>query len=169
MSDQNLRVHLQVKYSGDTRYNSSSGESGDDGQTYLATHDCASAATANYSGSTLMPLQASLNEVDVIGVDEGQFFPDLIQFCDLAANAGKVVVVAALDGTYTRRDFGQMGDLLACCDSITKLNAVCAICGEDAPFTRRDFFSEETKLIGGREKYTPVCRKHHTIPSDQEI
>lgn len=42
-------------------------------------------------------------EFDVIGIDEGQFFPDLLLFAETAANAGKTVVVAALDGTFQRK------------------------------------------------------------------
>ena len=47
----------------------------------------------------------------VVGVDEGQFFPDLVEFCDSMANAGKQVVVAALDGDFLRQPFG---DILRC-------------------------------------------------------
>ena len=61
--------------------------------------------------------------------------------------AGKIVVVSALDGTFERKDFGQMGDLLAISDSVTKLNAVCAVCGEDAPFTRRDAAETEVHEV----------------------
>jgi hypothetical protein len=42
-------------------------------------------------------------DFDVVGIDEGQFFPDLESFCETAANAGKVIVVAALDGTFQRK------------------------------------------------------------------
>ena len=33
---------------------------------------------------------------DVIGVDAGQFFEDLVEFCDKAANNGKIVIVSSL-------------------------------------------------------------------------
>lgn len=39
--------------------------------------------------------------IDVVGVDEGQFFADIVPFCERAANRGKLVIVAALDGTFT--------------------------------------------------------------------
>ncbi|RHY34048.1 hypothetical protein DYB32_001189 [Aphanomyces invadans] len=42
-------------------------------------------------------------QYDVIGIDEGQFFADLHSFCDVAANRGKIVIVAALDGTFERK------------------------------------------------------------------
>lgn len=39
----------------------------------------------------------------VIGIDEGQFFPDTVEFCEEMANLGKTVIVAALDGTFQRK------------------------------------------------------------------
>ena len=50
----------------------------------------------------LSELESSWRDYDVIGIDEGQFFPDLIPFCEAAANAGKTVLVAALDSTFQR-------------------------------------------------------------------
>jgi thymidine kinase len=42
-------------------------------------------------------------QVDVIGIDEAQFFDDLHDFCCKAADRdGKIVVVAGLDGDYKR-------------------------------------------------------------------
>ena len=55
------------------------------------------------SCSTLADIGEQWREYDVVGIDEGQFFPDLHEFCETAANAGKVVVVAALDGTFQRK------------------------------------------------------------------
>ena len=39
----------------------------------------------------------------MLGIDEGQFFPDIVPFCEEMANAGKLVIVAALDGTFQRK------------------------------------------------------------------
>ena len=47
--------------------------------------------------------QAALDGADVIGIDEGSFFPDLLAFCDAQANAGKEVIVASLDGDFQRK------------------------------------------------------------------
>ncbi|RLN97211.1 hypothetical protein BBJ28_00004587 [Nothophytophthora sp. Chile5] len=52
---------------------------------------------------TLADVRPFLDECDVIGIDEGQFYPDLVEFCQDAANMGKVVVVAALDATFERK------------------------------------------------------------------
>jgi hypothetical protein len=55
------------------------------------------------SCSKLADIGLAWREYDVVGIDEGQFFPDLLSFCETVANAGKVVVVAALDGTFQRK------------------------------------------------------------------
>lgn len=42
-------------------------------------------------------------QLDVIGIDEAQFFDDLYDFCCKAAdNDGKTIVIAGLDGDYLR-------------------------------------------------------------------
>ncbi len=74
--------------------------------------------------SRLSALGDTWRDYDVIGVDEGQFFPDLVDFCEMAANAGKTVVVAALDADYNRRAFGRVHELLPLAESVHKLRAV---------------------------------------------
>lgn len=42
-------------------------------------------------------------QLDVIGIDEAQFFDDLYDFCCQAADHdGKIVILAGLDGDYLR-------------------------------------------------------------------
>ena len=70
---------------------------------------------------------------DVIGIDEGQFvldmidvqFPDIVQFSEKMASRGKIVIVAALDGTFERKAFGPILELVPLAESVTKLTAVC--------------------------------------------
>ena len=56
--------------------------------------------------STLKEIKAKAMNYDVIAIDEGQFFPDIVDFSEELANKGKVVIVAALDGTFQRKPFG---------------------------------------------------------------
>lgn len=86
---------------------------------------------------SLMPLLDKLEDYDVVGVDEGQFFEDIVEFCEAAANMGKMVVVAALDGTFERKAFGNIIKLIPLAEKVTKLCAVCVYCTEEAAFTRR--------------------------------
>jgi thymidine kinase len=73
---------LIVKYARDTRYASEG----------LATHDRQSINAV--SVTDLMSLAEKAADYDVIGIDEGQFFPDVVNFCEDLANAGKTVIVA---------------------------------------------------------------------------
>ena len=95
----------------------------------------------------------------VIGVDEGQFFPDLIECVDKWANMGKIVIVAALDSTFDRKPFGRVIELVPISESVDKLTAICVECKENAAFTFRTNTSHAVQLIGGEELYKPVCRK----------
>ncbi|GAB2212340.1 hypothetical protein Drorol1_Dr00020300 [Drosera rotundifolia] len=102
------------------------------------------------------------DELDVIGIDEAQFFEDLYDFCQWAADHdGKTVIVAGLDGDYLRRSFGSVLDVIPLADSVTKLTARCEMCGKLAHFTLRKSDETKTELIGGAEKYMPVCRQHY--------
>ena len=56
----------------------------------------------------------------------GQFFPDLIEFCERMANQGKIVVVSALDGTFQRQPFGRVLELVPLAEHVSKLSAVSA-------------------------------------------
>lgn len=74
------------------------------------------------------------------------------------ANEGKTVIVAALDGTFQRKPFGEVLMLVPLAESVTKLNAVCMVCYKDAPFTRRLGNETKIELIGGSDMYISVCR-----------
>lgn len=96
---------------------------------------------------------------DVIAIDEGQFFGDsIVPFCESAANNGKIVIVAALDGTYQRKPFGKVLELVPLAESVVKLNSVCMKCYADAAFTQRLGSQEGDIDIGGAEKYSAACR-----------
>ncbi|XP_028063699.1 thymidine kinase-like [Camellia sinensis] len=105
---------------------------------------------------------AQIELVDVIGIDEAQFFDDLYDFCCKAADCdGKIVIVAGLDGDYLRRTFGSVVDIIPLADSITKLTARCELCGKRVFFTLRKTNETKTELIGGSDVYMPVCRQHY--------
>ncbi|KAL1213356.1 Thymidine kinase b [Cardamine amara subsp. amara] len=107
-------------------------------------------------------IDAYENRLDVIGIDEAQFFGDLYEFCREAADKeGKTVIVAGLDGDYLRRRFGSVLDVIPIADTVTKLTSRCEVCGKRALFTLRKTEEKETELIGGAEVYMPVCRSHY--------
>ncbi len=98
-------------------------------------------------------------EYDVIGIDEGQFFGDLVETCDRWADLGITVIVAALDCTFEKKNFGNVPMLLAISENVKKLSAICKICNAKASFTKRLTQSKEINLVGGSETYMPVCRE----------
>ncbi|XP_021604239.1 thymidine kinase a [Manihot esculenta] len=101
-------------------------------------------------------------QLDVIGIDEAQFFEDLYDFCREAADHdGKTLIVAGLDGDYLRRSFGSVLDIIPLADSVTKLTARCEVCGKRAFFTMRKTEETRIELIGGADVYMPVCRQHY--------
>ncbi len=87
-------------------------------------------------------------------------FPDIVEYSEKWANAGKTVIVAALDGTFQRKPFGEVLQLLPMSEHVTKLNAVCMVCFKDAPFTRR--LGSETKVynIHNRYKYKYILYRN---------
>lgn len=100
--------------------------------------------------------------VDVIALDEGQFYPDLIEFVDhLTNDLDKIVIVVALDGTYEGKPFGRVSELLARAEHFEKLSAVCLRCGRDAAFTirKKEYRNiTDTVSVGASEQYEAVCR-----------
>ncbi|PWA71957.1 Pentatricopeptide repeat-containing protein [Artemisia annua] len=100
-------------------------------------------------------------KLEVIGIDEAQFFEDLYDFCINAADHdGKTVIVAGLDGDYLRRSFGVL-DIIPIAESVTKLKARCELCGKPASFTLRKTEETERELVAGADVYMPVCRNHY--------
>lgn len=109
--------------------------------------------------SSLEDVKEKAKGYDVVAIDEGQFYSDIVEFCEELANSGVIVMVAALDGTFQRKPFGNIINLLPVAEKVTKLTAVCVHCSNEAAFTQRVIESEEIELIGGEESYKPVCRK----------
>jgi thymidine kinase len=94
----------------------------------------------------------------LIAVDEGQFFPDLIEFTERLTDHGKTVIVAGLDGTFQRKPFGLILDLIAKSEIIAKLSAICTATGTEAAFSKRTVDSQELEVIGGAEVYSAASR-----------
>ncbi|MEO6187361.1 MAG: thymidine kinase [Ginsengibacter sp.] len=97
--------------------------------------------------------------VDVVGIDEAQFFDDEIaHVCETLALKGMRVIVAGLDMDYQGKPFGQMPNLLAVADYITKLHAICVVCGNIANVSYRKVATQGQLLLGEKDIYEPRCR-----------
>ncbi|XP_022644262.1 thymidine kinase, cytosolic-like [Varroa jacobsoni] len=152
----NLRC-LLVKYEKDDRYDAQD----------VTTHDHASMAAIK--ATALMDVENEAKKHDVIGIDEGQFFPDTVAFAERMASQGRVVIVAALDGTFQRKGFANILELVPLSESVIKLQAVCMMCYNGAAFTKRIGNETELEVIGGADKYMAVCRICYTKdPADKK-
>jgi thymidine kinase len=109
------------------------------------------------------------NDVDVVGVDEAQFFDmGLIEVCNALANNGIRVIVAGLDMDYLGRPFGPIPGLIATAEYVTKVHAICVRCGNLAHHTHRKLKTDKLVLLGEKDLYEPLCRKcYNTARSEQ--
>jgi len=99
-------------------------------------------------------------DVDVVGIDEAQFFDaEITSVCETLATRGVRVIVAGLDMDYLGKPFGPMPALLATADFITKLHAICVRCGNIANISYRKTTQEGQVLLGETDVYEPRCRK----------
>lgn len=102
-------------------------------------------------------------DVDVIGIDEAQFFDnELPNVCDQLAYRGMRVIVAGLDMDFTGKPFGQMPFIMAKADYVTKLHAICVKCGHIANYSYRKIPNEDQVMLGAKDVYEPRCRKCYT-------
>ncbi|XP_067860104.1 thymidine kinase, cytosolic isoform X2 [Heptranchias perlo] len=137
---------LVVKYAKDTRYSNED----------LATHDKFTMQAV--PATKLSEVNQEALKCAVIGIDEGQFFPDCVEFSEEMANKGKTVIVAALDGTFQRKAFGNILNLVPLAENVVKLSAVCMECFREASYTKRLGTEKEVEVIGGTDMYRAACR-----------
>ncbi|AWN82236.1 Thymidine kinase [Candidatus Cardinium hertigii] len=137
---------ILVKYAKDKRHNTD----------MATTHDRVHREA--FSTLRIKDVYNSIINYDIIGIDEGQFFPDIVPYAQKLANQGKTLLIAALNGDYLQKPFRPIATLLAQAERIEKLNAVCQLCGHSASFTYRIIARPERELIGGIESYQAVCR-----------
>jgi thymidine kinase len=139
---------LVVKAAKDERYST----------TCVSSHDKQQMSAT--SCATLFEVKKEMAPYHVIGIDEGQFFPDLRAFAEWAANQGKIVIIAALDGDFKRQPFGDVCSLIPLAEKVDKLTAVCMICqSSEASFSHRLVSSRDVELVGGADKYVAACRE----------
>lgn len=97
--------------------------------------------------------------VDVVGIDEAQFFDaGIVEVVEELSKQGMRVIVAGLDMDYTGKPFGPMPSLLARAEYITKLHAVCVKCGDIANYSYRKPLIDDQVLLGEKDVYEPRCR-----------
>ncbi|MCB1136952.1 MAG: thymidine kinase, partial [Chlamydiia bacterium] len=120
-------------------------------------------------------LALASDDIDVIGIDEIQFFPeDTVDVISRLLRRGKRVVVSGLDLDFRTEPFGIVPRLMAMADEVVKLRAICMSCGEEANFTQRLIngeparYDDPTILVGAEECYEARCRRCYRIEHPAE-
>jgi thymidine kinase len=110
-----------------------------------------------------------VSDVDVVGIDEAQFFDnELPSVCQKLANSGIRVVVAGLDMDFLGNPFGPMPALMANAEYVSKVHAICLSCGDLAQFSFRKTNNNAIVLLGETNEYAPLCRKCYTEAMSQQ-
>ncbi len=98
-------------------------------------------------------------DVDVVGIDEAQFFDEgIVDVCMQLADRGVRVIVAGLDMDFLGKPFGPMPHLMARAEYVTKVHAICVRCGNLAQHSHRLTKNDKLVVLGEKDTYEPVCR-----------
>ena len=113
--------------------------------------------------STSVPSSSNIfllaSDVEVVGIDEAQFFDEgLVNVCHQLADRGVRVIVAGLDMDYTGKPFGPIPGLLATAEYVTKVHAICMRCGSLANHSYRISTNDTLVMLGETDSYEPLCR-----------
>ena len=116
-----------------------------------------------YIRSTPVPAAANIRllatDVDVVGIDEAQFFDDeIVSVCNDLANKGIRVIVAGLDMDFKGNPFGPMPSLMATAEYVTKVHAICTKTGNLANYSHRKNKNKNLVMLGENEDYEPLSR-----------
>src|SRR5574344_1210213 len=98
-------------------------------------------------------------DVEVVGIDEAQFFGEnIVEVCQTLANRGVRVIIAGLDTDFMGKPFGPMPALMAVAEDIQKVHAICVRCGSPANHSHRLSSSDKLVVLGEKDIYEPLCR-----------
>lgn len=135
----------------------------------VVSHDSNAIASTPVDSSASILLFTS--EIDVVGIDEAQFFDvGLVDVCRELANNGVRVIVAGLDMDFKGTPFGPMPGLCAIAEEVSKVHAICVKCGNLANFSHRTVKNDKLFLLGETEQYEPLCRSCYSkaLAEDEE-
>ena len=135
--------------------------------TMVVSHDENSILSTPVENAAMILLLSS--DVDVVGVDEAQFFDNaIVEVCNELANRGFRVVVAGLDMDFAGDPFGPMPDIMAIAEYVTKVHAICVECGNLANYSFRKAEDKSIVLLGEMDLYKPLCRNCYNALSSEK-
>lgn len=115
-------------------------------------------------------------DIDIVGIDETQFFDEgIVDVCLTLVAGGKRVMVAGLDKDFRGEPFGPMAALKQEAEDVVSLHAYCAECGHPASFTQRIVnghpanYNDPIVIVGAAELYEARCRTHHEVPGRPSV
>ena len=133
----------------------------------VVSHDSNAIMSTPIDSSAQILLLSS--DIDVVGIDEAQFFDDgLVDVCNELANRGVRVIIAGLDMDYRGVPFGPMPALCAIADDVQKVHAICVHCGALAYVSHRKVSGDKRVLLGEMQEYEPLCRECYKKVKDRE-
>ncbi len=126
-------------------------------ETDIVSHNANNVASIPVGHSSEILLMAE--EVDVVAIDEAQFFDEgILNVAQTLAGKGIRVIIAGLDMDYMGKPFGPVPALMSGAEYVTKLHAICMVCGDIASHSFRTLHNAETLLLGEAEAYQARCR-----------
>jgi thymidine kinase len=126
-------------------------------ETRVVSHDDKSIISTPVDNPSAILLLAG--EVDVVGIDEAQFFDNsIVEVCNTLADNGIRILIAGLDMDFMGNPFGPMPALLSIAEYITKVHAICMRCGNLAQYSYRKSEESQVVLLGEKNLYEPICR-----------
>ena len=123
----------------------------------VVSHDSHSIPSTPIDSPASMLLLSS--DVEVVGIDEAQFFDDtIVEVVQTLANRGVRVIIAGLDTDFMGKPFGPMPALMAVAEEVQKVHAICVKCGSPANHSHRLSESDQLVVLGETDIYEPLCR-----------
>ena len=109
------------------------------------------------------------SDVEVVGIDEAQFFDDtIVEVVQTLANRGVRVIIAGLDTDFMGKPFGPMPALMAVAEDIQKVHAICVKCGSPANHSHRLTSNDKLVVLGEKDVYEPLCRHCYNAALEAE-
>jgi len=128
-------------------------------KTKVVSHDANAIPSRVVSRARDILENVNLNETQVIGIDEAQFFDDeIVDVCNELANNGMRVIVAGLDMDFRGKPFGPMPYLMAIAEYVTKVHAICVETGNLAHYSYRKTADDDLIVVGEKDVYVPLSR-----------
>jgi thymidine kinase len=146
------RTIVYIMHSEDNRYSENS---------ILKTHS--GFFTKSIKTSKITEIIKITEKMDIICIDEGHFFMNIVEIAKKLKNNGKDIIITLLNSDYRKKIFQHTIELFSISDKIIFCRGTCSMCDKKSSFTKMINNKNSTKMIlksAGKEMFIPVCSKH---------